>query len=130
MVDNGIGWYLRQAGRVPMLTPSEEISLGNQVKAYMEIRDLKNPTPEQNFVCSYPVPGVYGHYSALVFLYLSFLLSLRLCCHCLCLSLVIVWKHFQFFPLCSSTAFISIQFCREKIVQIRTLDIGAAMERV
>ena len=47
MVDNGVGWYLQQAGRVPMLTPSEEISLGNQVKAYMEIRDLKETTPEQ-----------------------------------------------------------------------------------
>ena len=30
-----------------MLTPSEEISLGNQVKAYMELKDLKDPTPEQ-----------------------------------------------------------------------------------
>jgi len=42
--DDGINWYLRQAGRVPMLTPSEEISLGNEVKAYMELRDLKEPT--------------------------------------------------------------------------------------
>ena len=47
MSDDGINWYLRQAGRVPMLTPSEEINLGNEVKAYMEIRDLKAPTFEQ-----------------------------------------------------------------------------------
>jgi len=45
--DDGINWYLRQAGRVPMLTPSEEISLGNEVRAYMELRDLKQPTIEQ-----------------------------------------------------------------------------------
>ena len=30
-----------------MLTPSEEINLGNQVKAYMELKDLEHPTPEQ-----------------------------------------------------------------------------------
>jgi len=30
-----------------MLTPSEEISLGNEVRAYMELRDLKEPTIEQ-----------------------------------------------------------------------------------
>ena len=47
MSDDGINWYLRQAGRVPMLTPSEEISLGNEVKAYMELKDLEHPTPEQ-----------------------------------------------------------------------------------
>ena len=47
MSDDGINWYLRQAGRVPMLTPSEEISLGNEVRAYMELRDLKQPTIEQ-----------------------------------------------------------------------------------
>ena len=47
MSDDGINWYLRQAGRGPMLTPSEEISLGNEVKAYMELRDLKQTTLEQ-----------------------------------------------------------------------------------
>ena len=47
MGDDGIRWYLQQAGRVPMLTPSEEITLGNQVKAYMELRDLKEQTREQ-----------------------------------------------------------------------------------
>ena len=47
MAEDGIRWYLQQAGRVPMLTPSEEINLGNEVKAYMEIRDLKEPTLEQ-----------------------------------------------------------------------------------
>ncbi len=30
-----------------MLTPSEEISLGNEVKAYMDIKDIKDPTLEQ-----------------------------------------------------------------------------------
>ena len=30
-----------------MLTPSEEISLGNEVKAYMELKDLEHPTREQ-----------------------------------------------------------------------------------
>tara|TARA_R100000781_G_scaffold25336_1_gene18709 strand:- start:3681 stop:4586 length:906 start_codon:yes stop_codon:yes gene_type:complete len=45
--DDGVQWYLQQAGRIPMLTPSEEISLGNEVKAYMELRDLKDPSFDQ-----------------------------------------------------------------------------------
>ena len=47
MSDDGVAWYLQQAGRIPLLTPSEEISLGNEVQAYMAIRDLPNPTAAQ-----------------------------------------------------------------------------------
>ena len=47
MSDDGVAWYLQQAGRIPLLTPSEEISLGNEVQAYMAIRDLPNPTATQ-----------------------------------------------------------------------------------
>ena len=30
-----ISWYLQNIGRVPLLTPAEEIELGNQVKKMM-----------------------------------------------------------------------------------------------
>ena len=30
-----IGWYLQIIGRVPLLTPAEEIELGNQVQKMM-----------------------------------------------------------------------------------------------
>jgi RNA polymerase primary sigma factor len=44
---DGVGWYLAQAGRIPMLTPAEEIELGNQVQAWQKIKDVENPTPKQ-----------------------------------------------------------------------------------
>ena len=32
-----ISWYLSTIGRVPLLTPAEEIELGNQVQAIMRL---------------------------------------------------------------------------------------------
>ena len=34
-----ISWYLQNIGRVPLLTPSEEIELGNQVQKMMILTD-------------------------------------------------------------------------------------------
>ena len=45
--ESGVAWYLSQAGRIPMLTASEEIELGTQVKSWQSIKDVKNPTLEQ-----------------------------------------------------------------------------------
>jgi RNA polymerase primary sigma factor len=45
--DTGVTWYLAQAGRIPMLTPAEEIELGNQVQEWQKIRDVEKPTPKQ-----------------------------------------------------------------------------------
>ena len=44
MSEDGIGWYLQQASRYPLLTPSEEISLGNDVQEYMKLREIEKPT--------------------------------------------------------------------------------------
>ena len=44
MSEDGIGWYLQQASRFPLLTPSEEISLGNDVQEYMKLREIEKPT--------------------------------------------------------------------------------------
>jgi RNA polymerase nonessential primary-like sigma factor len=44
---DGVGAYLSEIGRIPLLTHSEEILLGNQVKQWQEIKDTKDPTPEQ-----------------------------------------------------------------------------------
>jgi len=46
MVD-GVGWYLKQAGRVPMLTPEEEVSLGKEVQLWMTLRPVEHPTNEE-----------------------------------------------------------------------------------
>jgi RNA polymerase primary sigma factor len=45
--ESGVAWYLSQAGRIPMLTPAEEIELGTQVSAWQSIKDVKNPTLKQ-----------------------------------------------------------------------------------
>ncbi len=42
-MEDNIGWYLAQAGRIPLLTPAEEIELGNAVKAWQDIKDQPNP---------------------------------------------------------------------------------------
>ena len=34
-----ISWYLSTIGRVPLLTPAEEIELGNQVQAIMRLTE-------------------------------------------------------------------------------------------
>ena len=47
MSEDGVGWYLAQAGRIPLLTPAEEIELGNQVQAWQKIKEVKEPTPKQ-----------------------------------------------------------------------------------
>ena len=47
-MEDAVGWYLKQAGRIPLLTPSEEISLGNQVKQWQQIKD--DPTPDKRVV--------------------------------------------------------------------------------
>ena len=47
MAEDGVGWYLAQAGRIPLLTPAEEIELGNQVQAWQKIKDVEKPTPKQ-----------------------------------------------------------------------------------
>jgi len=36
---DGMSWYLEQAGRIPMLTPAEEISLGHEIQAMMKIKE-------------------------------------------------------------------------------------------
>ena len=42
-------WYLASIGREPLLTPAEEIELGNQVQAMMQLLEEKNedPTPHE-----------------------------------------------------------------------------------
>ena len=43
--EDGVGWYLKQAGRVPLLTPSEEIELGKCVQAWQQ--NKKDPLPNK-----------------------------------------------------------------------------------
>ena len=45
-----ISWYLDQIGRVPLLTPEQEISLGRQVMAMQELDGIEDLTPEQKRV--------------------------------------------------------------------------------
>jgi RNA polymerase primary sigma factor len=45
-----ISWYLTKIGRVPLLTPAEEIELGNQVQAMMQLLETgppESPTDRQ-----------------------------------------------------------------------------------
>ena len=39
-----ISWYLATIGRVPLLTPAEEIELGNQVQAMMHLLERGDET--------------------------------------------------------------------------------------
>jgi len=39
--------YLREIGKVPLLSPDQEIALGKQVQAMMPLLDIAQPTPEQ-----------------------------------------------------------------------------------
>ena len=34
-----VSWYLATIGRIPLLTPAEEIELGNQVQAMMQLTE-------------------------------------------------------------------------------------------
>tara|TARA_Y100001938_G_scaffold119057_1_gene164784 strand:- start:1635 stop:2543 length:909 start_codon:yes stop_codon:yes gene_type:complete len=47
MPEDSVAWYLQQAARFPLLTPSEEISLGSEVQQYMKLRDKERPTKEE-----------------------------------------------------------------------------------
>tara|TARA_R100001443_G_scaffold67235_1_gene76057 strand:- start:44 stop:943 length:900 start_codon:yes stop_codon:yes gene_type:complete len=46
MID-GIGWYLQEIGRFPLLTPNEEIDLGNEVQKMMALENQPSLTAEQ-----------------------------------------------------------------------------------
>ena len=46
-MEDNLGWYLQQVSRAPLLTPSEEITLGSEVQKYMAVRDNKDLTPEE-----------------------------------------------------------------------------------
>lgn len=39
--------FLNSAGKYPLLTKDQELMLGRQIKAWQEIKDIENPTPEQ-----------------------------------------------------------------------------------
>lgn len=42
-----VDWILKQSHRYPLLTPEQEIVYGRQVKTWLELRDLPNPTRQQ-----------------------------------------------------------------------------------
>lgn len=42
-----VGWYLSQIGRIPLLTPSQELILGRQIAEGLELEGVESPTPEQ-----------------------------------------------------------------------------------
>ena len=44
---DGVGAYLSEIGRIPLLSKDEEILLGHHVKQWQEIKNTKDPTPEQ-----------------------------------------------------------------------------------
>ena len=44
---NAVDWFLEQAGRYPLLTAEQEITLGRKVQDWMAIRDLERHTPAQ-----------------------------------------------------------------------------------
>lgn len=45
MSKSGTGWWLDQVGRVPLLTPAQEIELGNRVQAWLEHPDGPEDCP-------------------------------------------------------------------------------------
>ena len=45
MTQNGIGWWLEQVGRVPLLTPAQEIALGNRVQSWLNHEDGPDDAP-------------------------------------------------------------------------------------
>ena len=47
----GFQHFLNSAGKYPLLSDEQELMLGRQVQAWVEIRDLDNPTPEQKRIC-------------------------------------------------------------------------------
>jgi RNA polymerase nonessential primary-like sigma factor len=46
-MSDGVGAYLQEIGRIPMLTKDEEILLGNQVQEWQALEPINTPTPEQ-----------------------------------------------------------------------------------
>ena len=47
---DGVGAYLAEIGRIPLLTTDEEILLGHQVRQWQKIKAVKNPSREQQRV--------------------------------------------------------------------------------
>ena len=43
----GFQHFLNSAGRYPLLTHDQELTLGRAVQAWEEIKDVQNPTPDQ-----------------------------------------------------------------------------------
>ena len=46
-MSDGVGSYLSEIGRIPLLSKDEEILLGKQVKEWMELPELKQPSNKQ-----------------------------------------------------------------------------------
>ncbi len=48
-----VSWYLATIGRIPLLTPAEEIELGNQVQAMMQLTEDGSKTFEEGELTSH-----------------------------------------------------------------------------
>tara|TARA_B100001996_G_scaffold25194_1_gene19454 strand:- start:2791 stop:3708 length:918 start_codon:yes stop_codon:yes gene_type:complete len=46
-MEDGVGFFLKEAARIPMLSPAEEIELGNQVQAWQSLLPIENPNRDQ-----------------------------------------------------------------------------------